>query len=95
MRVFNLLEERSLNDYIITQIKPSSIRRIENTEFACSNIDEIANNMVYQYIKKRIREYYQQLLRHVIQTSYSTHVLFRHPMICARLWVNCYRVENP
>lgn len=60
MPVFNLLEERPLNDYFINLIKPNSIRRIENTEFARSNIDAIATNMVYQYIKRRIRDYYQQ-----------------------------------
>ena len=68
MSVFNLLEERPLNDYFIRLIKPSSIRRIENTEFARLNIDAIANNMVYQYIKRRIREYYQQK---PWQTKYS------------------------
>lgn len=60
MSVFNLLEERPLNDYFINLIKPSSIRRIESTEFARSNIDAIATNIVYQYIKRRIREYHQQ-----------------------------------
>ena len=60
MSVFNLLEERPLNDYIINLIKPSGIRSIENTEFAHLHIDAIATNMVYQYIKRRIREYHQQ-----------------------------------
>lgn len=68
MSVFNLLEERPLNDYIINLIKPSSIRRIENTEFARLNIDTIATSMVYQYIKRRIRDYYQQ---QPWQTKYS------------------------
>ena len=68
MSVFNLLEERPLNDYIINLIKPSSIRRIETTEFARLNIDAIATNMVYQYIKRRIREYHQQ---QPWQTKYS------------------------
>ena len=68
MAVFNLLEERPLNDYLINLIKPSSIRRIENTEFARLNIDTIATNMVYQYIKRRIRDYYQQ---QPWQTKYS------------------------
>lgn len=68
MAVFNLLEERPLNDYLINLIKPSSIRRIENTEFARLNIDAIATNMVYQYIKRRIRDYYQQ---QPWQTKYS------------------------
>jgi len=68
MSVFNLLEERPLNDYIINLIKPSSIRRIENTEFARLHIDAIATNMVYQYIKRRIREYNQQ---QPWQTKYS------------------------
>ena len=68
MSVFNLLEERPLNDYIINLIKPSSIRRIENTEFARLNIDTIATSMIYQYIKRRIRDYYQQ---QPWQTKYS------------------------
>lgn len=68
MAVFNLLEERPLNDYLINLIKPSSIRRIENTEFARLNIDAIATNIVYQYIKRRIRDYYQQ---QPWQTRYS------------------------
>ena len=68
MSVFNLLEERPLNDYLINLIKPSSIRRIENAEFARLNIDAIATNMVYQYIKRRIRDYYQQ---QPWQTKYS------------------------
>lgn len=68
MAVFNLLEERPLNDYLINLIKPSSIRRIENTEFARLNIDAIATNIVYQYIKRRIRDYYQQ---QPWQTKYS------------------------
>lgn len=68
MSVFNLLEERPLNDYFINLIKPSSIRRIESTEFARSNIDAIATNIVYQYIKRRIREYHQQ---QPWQTKYS------------------------
>ena len=67
MSVFNLLEERPLNDYFISLIKPSSIRIIGNTEFVRLNIDAIANNMVYQYIKRRIREYQQQPW----QTKYS------------------------
>ena len=67
MAVFNLLEERPLNDYFISLIKPSSIRIIGNTEFVRLNIDAIANNMVYQYIKRRIREYQQQPW----QTKYS------------------------
>ena len=68
MAVFNLLEERPLNDYLINLIKPSNIRRIENTEFARLNIDAIATNIVYQYIKRRIRDYYQQ---QPWQTRYS------------------------
>lgn len=68
MSVFNLLEERPLNDYLINLIKPSNIRRIENTEFARLNIDAIATNMVYQYIKRRIRDYYHQ---QPWQTKYS------------------------
>ena len=68
MAVFSLLEERPLNDYLINLIKPSNIRRIENTEFARLNIDAIATNMVYQYIKRRIRDYYQQ---QPWQTKYS------------------------
>ncbi len=58
MAVINLLEEKSLNRYLQDLVYNGgtpTIIRVDSVETARKNIDAIANNMVFQYFKLRIR----------------------------------------
>ena len=58
MAVINLLEEKSLNNYLQDFVYDGGapkVIRVASVDQARENIDAIANNMVFQYFKLRIR----------------------------------------
>ncbi len=60
MAVINLLEEKSLNRYLQDLVYDGgapTIIRVENVEIARENIDAIARNILFQYVKRRVRDY--------------------------------------